>query len=101
MSENAQDKQTPQAAPEAEAEKPTNRPSFIAYHVNDGQDGKSYFNRVGAAFPHKDGQGHNILLDSVPVDGRVTLRTPQERLEDMRAEAKGEPQAQQQQEPER
>jgi len=55
------------------------RPSFIAYHVREGEDQKAYFNRIGAAFAHKDGQGHDILLDSTPVDGRVTIRTPQER----------------------
>ena len=66
------------------------KPSFIAYQVNKGQDGKSHFNRVGAAFEHGDGEGHNILLDSIPVDGRLTLRTPQERLDDMRSEGNGD-----------
>jgi len=65
------------------------RPSHLAYQVNEGQDGKSYFNKVGAAFAHKDGQGFNVVLDSLPVDGRLTLRTPQERVEDTR---KGRPQ---------
>ena len=61
-----------------------NMPSHYAYQVNESQDGKSYFNRVGAAFAHKDGEGFNIVLDAVPVDGRVTLRTPQERLQAMK-----------------
>jgi hypothetical protein len=56
------------------------RPSFGAYQVNEGKDGESYFNRIGAAFAHKDGQGHTIQLDAVPVDGRIVLRTPQERI---------------------
>lgn len=60
------------------------RPSHLAYQVNEGQDGKSYFNKVGAAFEHKDGQGFNVVLDSLPVDGRLTLRTPQERVEETR-----------------
>ncbi len=60
------------------------RPSHIAYQVRDGEQDKSYFNKIGAAWEHKDGQGYNIQLDSVPVDGRVTLRTPMERLEEMR-----------------
>ena len=59
-------------------------PSHVAYQVNKGEDGKAYFNRVGSAFEHRDGQGYNVVLDSVPVDGRVTLRTPQERLQAMR-----------------
>lgn len=61
-------------------------PSFEAFHAKDGPDDKSYFNRVGAAFPHKDGAGHTVVLDSVPIDGRIVLRTPRERLEEERDE---------------
>ncbi|MEO1610040.1 MAG: hypothetical protein AAFR90_12050 [Pseudomonadota bacterium] len=64
------------------------QPSFIAYQVREGQDNKAHFNRVGAAFAHKDGQGHDILLDAMPVNGRVTLRTPQERVQDTRDKGK-------------
>jgi len=60
------------------------RPSHIAFHVRGGEDAKAYFNRIGSAFPHKDGEGYNILLDALPVDGKVVLRTPQERLEEQR-----------------
>ena len=69
------------------------RPSHYAYQVNEGQDGKSYFNRIGAAFEHKDGQGFNVVLDAHPVDGRLTLRTPQERMQEMRSESKEPAQA--------
>lgn len=72
--------------------KTAKRPSHFAYQVSEGQDGKSYFNKIGAAFEHKDGQGYNVTLDSVPVDGRVSLRTPLERLDQLRSEP--EPQAQ-------
>lgn len=61
-----------------------NRPSHFAYHVRESEDGKAFFNRVGSAFAHKDGNGFNVVLDSVPVDGRVTLRTPTERLRSAR-----------------
>ena len=56
-----------------------NTPSHIAYQVRQTDD-KSYFNNIGAAYEHKDGQGFNIQLDSVPVDGKVTLRSFEERL---------------------
>lgn len=56
------------------------KPSHIAYQVREGSEGKSFFNRVGSAFVHGDGKGFNLILDSVPTDGRVTLRTPQERM---------------------
>lgn len=42
--------------------------------------GKSYFTKIGAAFPNKDGKGYTLLLDAMPapVDGqfKVMLRTP-------------------------
>lgn len=59
-------------------------PSFIGYHVREGKDGKSFFNQVGAAFPHKDGEGHTLDLDSFPKNGKVVLRTPKERLQGMK-----------------
>ena len=72
-------------------ERAPKRPSFIAYHVREGEDQKAYSNRIGAAFAHKDGQGHDILLDATPVDGRVTIRTPQERSGDDRNDSKEAP----------
>ena len=62
-----------------ENQKQSRAPSHIAYHVRDGEDNKAYFNRIGSVWPHKDGQGFSIQLDSTPVDGRITLRTVQER----------------------
>ncbi|WP_395173318.1 hypothetical protein [Roseibium alexandrii] len=76
----AQEQQTEQAVQTPEK----SQPSHIAYHVNETDSGKSYFNRVGSAFEHKDGQGYNVVLESTPVDGRITLRTPQERLKQAR-----------------
>lgn len=60
------------------------QPSYHAFQVDEGKDGKGHFTRIGAAFPHKDGQGHNIDLKAMPVNGRITLRTPMERLEKQR-----------------
>jgi len=54
-------------------------PDYIAYHVRDGERGKNYWTRLGAAFVHKDGEGINIQLDVLPVggfDGRLVLRAP-------------------------
>jgi hypothetical protein len=54
-------------------------PSHYAYHVRDGKDSKGYFTKVGAAWPHKDGRGFSLQLDMVPLDGRVSLRTVDEK----------------------
>jgi hypothetical protein len=65
-------------------------PSHIAYQTRESADGqKSYFNRIGAVWTHKDGQGFNIQLDSVPVDGRITVRSVQERLQEAKDNAQG------------
>lgn len=65
-------------------------PSHIAYQVRDGEENKSYFNRIGAVWEHKDGEGFNMVLDSVPVDGRVTIRSVQERLQEAKDNARDE-----------
>lgn len=49
-------------------------PSHVAYQVRDREGGKGFWTRIGAAWAHADGQGFNVQLDSIPLDGRVTLR---------------------------
>lgn len=43
-------------------------------------NGKSYFTKIGVAFPAKSGQGFNVLLDAIPAptDGqfKIMLREP-------------------------
>lgn len=50
------------------------KPDMGAYNVNNANNGKAYWNKVGVAWSHKDGQGFDIDLHSVPVNGRVVLR---------------------------
>ena len=57
------------------------QPSHIAYHVRDREGQKAIFTRIGAAWPHKDGNGFNIQIESVPLDGRITLRVASEKKE--------------------
>jgi hypothetical protein len=54
-------------------------PSHIAYHVRDREGHKGYFTRVGVAWAHKDGKGYSVHLESVPVDGRISLRVASEK----------------------
>lgn len=55
--------------PEAKA------PDFLAWHVTQKGD-KSYWNKVGAAWSHKDKCGYTIQLEVVPINGRIVLRQP-------------------------
>jgi len=32
--------------------------------------------QIGVAFDHKDGQGLDVVLDALPTNGRIVLRTP-------------------------
>ena len=50
------------------------RPDFIAYNVKETKQGKPIFNNIGAAWQHIDQQGYDLQLDSMPVNGRITLR---------------------------
>lgn len=50
-----------------------------ALTVRESND-KSYFTKIGAAFPNKDGKGYTVLLDAMPAptDGqfKIMLREP-------------------------
>lgn len=83
MSHNREPRQEDQRETSAPEQAPKS-PSHVAYSVRETREGESYFNRVGAAFPHKDGQGFNINLEAFPTNGKVVLRTPQERLQEQR-----------------
>ena len=60
-------------------------PSFEVFSVKEGNNDKSFFNRIGTAFRHKDGEGHTISLNALPVNDKIVLRTPKERLDEMRS----------------
>lgn len=52
----------------------TKAPSHIAYQVRDRKGGKSFWTRIGSAWPHADGKGFSIHVEAVPVKGRFVLR---------------------------
>ncbi len=59
----------------------TKTPDFIAYEVTENQD-QNFWTRVGAAWNHSDGEGINIQLSSIPLIGKITLRTPKAKTEE-------------------
>jgi len=50
------------------------KPDHAAYNIQTTSQGKAVWNRIGSAWQHRDGQGFEIDLHSVPVNGRVTVR---------------------------
>lgn len=60
----------------------TAKPSYLAYIVKEGTTPKSYWTRIGAAFAHNDRKGFTLVLDALPLDGRLTLRKPEPKPEE-------------------
>ena len=66
----------------------TQKPIYQAYTVikREGQD--DYWLNVGAAFSHQDGNGLNIILQAMPLNGKIVLRPPKDKSEDETPPAK-------------
>jgi hypothetical protein len=56
-------------------------PTHIAYHVRNREGSEGFWTRIGAAWPHADGNGFNLQLETYPLDGRITLRVASEKSE--------------------
>ena len=56
------------------ADKQPAAPTHRAYSVirREGQD--DYWLNIGLVFPHKDGNGFNIVLQALPLDGKIVCR---------------------------
>jgi hypothetical protein len=52
------------------------QPTYQAYTVvkREGQD--DFWLNIGAAFMHQDGEGFNIVLQALPINGKIVLRPP-------------------------
>ena len=48
------------------------------YVVNERGNGKAFWLKVGAAFKNKDGST-TVLLDALPTNGKLIIRTPEAR----------------------
>lgn len=54
-----------------------NQPTHMVYHVEERAGNESgRWTKLGALWPHKDGEGWNMQLDYVPTnfDGKLTVR---------------------------
>jgi hypothetical protein len=52
------------------------QPSYTAYTVHKREGKDDFWLAIGAAFMHEDGDGYNIVLQALPIDGKVVLRLP-------------------------
>lgn len=64
-------------SPAAVAQTAPSAHRFDAYSVREYEangEKKSDWTKVGVAFSHADGKGFNVLLQAVPLDGKMVLR---------------------------
>lgn len=50
------------------------RPSHTVYSV-EGQGDSAHWTRLGSGWLHEDGDGLNITLAALPLNGRLVIRT--------------------------
>jgi hypothetical protein len=74
------------------------QPNYTAYTVAKREGKDDFWIAIGAAFMHQDGDGYNIILQALPLDGKIVLRPvkaqtdePQGSGEQQRTEAKPRP----------
>ena len=54
------------------------QPDFNVFIVvkKDDADKEGFWTKIGAAWKHQDGDGLNITLAALPIDGQLVLRIP-------------------------
>ena len=52
------------------------QPAFRAYTVVKREGAEDWWCPIGAAFMHQDGDGYNVVLQALPIDGKIVLRQP-------------------------
>jgi hypothetical protein len=52
------------------------QPAYRAYTVVKREGADDFWLAIGAAFTHQDGDGYNIVLQALPIDGKIVLRLP-------------------------
>ena len=50
------------------------QPSHRAYSVIKRESQDDFWLNLGLVFPHKDGKGFNLMLQALPLDGRIVCR---------------------------
>jgi hypothetical protein len=52
------------------------QPAYRAFTVIKREGADDFWLPIGAAFMHQDGDGYNIVLQALPIDGKIVLRVP-------------------------
>lgn len=64
------------------------KPSHRAFIVTKREDKEDFWTNVGIVYPHDDQEGFNVLLQALPIDGKLVLRTYKEEDDDDKSKSK-------------
>lgn len=56
-----------------------NTPALVAYSVRKREGASDVWTRIGAVFPHAQGEGMNIMLDALPLDRKIVVMPAKEK----------------------
>ena len=65
------------------------KPAYRAYTVVKRENKDDFWLNIGVCFAHEDKDGFNLLLQALPLDGKIVLRTYKE--DEGEKEVKGKP----------
>jgi hypothetical protein len=65
------------------------QPAFRAFAVEKREGQDDFWLSIGAAFPHQDGKGFNLILQAHPIGNKIVLREPQDDNDRRAAEDEG------------
>ena len=65
------------------------KPTHRAYTVIKREGKDDYWLNIGVCFPHEDNDGFNLLLQAMPLDGKIVLRTYKEDEKEQEKVVKG------------
>jgi hypothetical protein len=64
------------------------QPTYQAYTVVKREGQNDFWLNIGAAFMHQDGDVFNIILQALPINGKIVLRPPKGEAETHKTDAK-------------
>ena len=64
------------------------KPAYRAYTVIKRDGKEDFWLNLGVAFEHEDHEGYNLLLQALPLDGKIVLRTYKEEEEEEKPKGK-------------
>ena len=59
---------------DASKKKPTHTAYAVRNFQKDGGEEDASWSKLGVAWLHRDGKGFDVVLDALPINGRVVLR---------------------------